>query len=149
MGNKNKKLKGIAQEQKKQLSISSKSTDGEKMVWIFSEVDNDGDFKFDPHRDDFNSEDIFDKLIYFSKRTWGELRNDTHDDGKSKHHFLADATLSKKAEERISRLKLEESRDQIYSLRLTNKCRIIGLRDEERFIVKWYDPEHGFCPGIK
>lgn len=143
----NKQLKRSNVKQSRQIVQPYASSDGERMIWVFSNVDVDGIFKFDPHREDFDTEDVFDKLIQFSKRTWSELRSETHDVGKSKHHFLSDATLSKEAEERIVRLHMEEDRDRIFSLRLTNKIRIIGLRDRERFIVKWYDPNHGFCPS--
>lgn len=144
-----KKLKGISREQSKRLVITSASSENERMVWIFSDVDMDGPFRFDPNREDFDHKRVLDALIQYSKRTWAEVKKDTHDGAKSKHHFLSDATLSREAEERISRLKLEEDRDQIYSLHLTNQLRIIGLRKQERFIVKWYDPKHQFCPSTK
>jgi hypothetical protein len=31
-------------------------------------------------------------------------------------------------------------------MRLNSETRVIGLREGERFIVKWFDPNHGFCP---
>ena len=125
------------------------STDTRCLIWIFDAVDVDGDFNFDPKRSDFDAEEIFAKLIHFSKRTWSEIKKDTHDDGRSKHHFLNDARLSPEAEKRISRLNLDDQRDQIFSLSLSNMCRIIGLRDHEYFRVKWFDPKHKFCPSQK
>lgn len=149
MANKGKKLKGLDKAQGKRIASVPVSTDNQKMIWVFDSVDVDGIFCFDPHREDFDAEDIFDKLLNFSKKSWSELRRETHDYGKSKHHFLADAELSKEAEERIAKLHLEDDRDRIYSLRLENLTRIIGIRDGEKFVVKWYDPKHQFCPSSK
>lgn len=146
---KKKELQYASSGSKKHIIQQPVSTDNERMIWIFSEIDTDGLFRFDPYREDFCANEIFDKLIQFNKRTWSELRKETHDNGKSCHHILSDSKLSKEAEERIEHLKLNDRRDQIFSLRLNNKCRIIGLRDGAKFIVKWYDPEHRFCPSSK
>lgn len=144
-----KQVKQANNPQQKQVIQRAVSTDNQKMVWVFDSVDTDDCFRFDPNRGDFDAADIFDKLIHYSKRTWSDLKKETHDEGKSKHHFLDKARFSPEAESRISKLHLEERRDQIFSLHLTNRCRIIGLREQERFIVKWYDPEHKFCPSRK
>lgn len=146
---KKKELQYAPSSSKKHIIQRPVSTDNEHMIWIFSEVDVDGLFRFDAYRKDFRADEIFDKLIQFSKRTWSELKKETHDKGKSSHHFLSDTMLSREAEERISCLRLDERRDQIFSVHLNNKCRIIGLRDGAKFIVKWYDPEHQFCPSTK
>ncbi len=146
---KKKQVKQANNSQQKQVIQQPVSTDGQNMIWVFDSVDTDGCFRFDPKRNDFDAADIFDKLIHYSKRTWSELKKETHDAGRSKHHFLDRANLSPDAEFRISKLHLEEQRDQIFSLHLENRCRIIGLREHEKFIVKWYDPRHEFCPSQK
>ena len=46
-------------------------------------------------------------------------------------------------------MQLEESSDQLYSIALQNKLRIVGLRDKDRFHVLWYDPEHEVCTSQK
>ncbi len=149
MAKNQKRTSGLNAKREKQTRFEKSSTDNDLMLWDFSNVDADDCFKFDPYREDFEAKEIFSKVIYFSQRTWSELKKDTHDRGKSKHHFLADAVLSNEAERRISKLRLEERRDQIFSIRLTNTIRIIGLREGARFVVKWFDPEHKFCPSSK
>ena len=125
----------------------SNSTEDCKIVWVFDSVDVDGVFAFDTSRGDMDGTFILEKIIQFSRRTWGEIRKDTHDkSNKSQHHFLSEDGLSQDAKDRIARLKLAEKTDQIYSIRLSNKIRIIGLRDGAYFIVKWYDPLHRFYP---
>ena len=58
-------------------------------------------------------------------------------------------SLSKEARDRITALVLEEDTDRIFSFAFQNRLRIIGLRENEKFHVKWYDPGHRFCISKK
>jgi len=123
------------------------STDNCKMIWVFDSVDNDGVFRFDPNRPDMNCVDILDKIIQYSKRTWADIKSEKHDNGKTKHHLLDVDGLSKAALERVQKLKVDISAENIFSIRINNLTRIIGLRDGEKFIIKWFDPAHNFYPA--
>lgn len=58
----------------------------------------------------------------YSRMKWQDIETQTHDRGKSKHHFLKSLdSLSPEAWERI--------------------------REWEEFHVVWYDPKHEFCPS--
>ena len=119
----------------------------EKVVWVFDMIDTSGPFAFDVNRKEFEHKDFLEKMLYYSRMTWAEIRRQTHDGGKSKHHYLTEVErLSKAAQKRIKELKLDEDTDRIYSFALNNKLRIIGLRDREKFHVLWYDAEHEVCP---
>ncbi|MCL2015616.1 MAG: hypothetical protein FWG68_05145 [Defluviitaleaceae bacterium] len=124
----------------------NESTDNCKMIWIFDSVDNDGVFRFDPSRSDMNCADILDKILQYSKRTWADIKSEKHDNGKTKHHFLTGKGFSKAALERIDKLQIETANENIFSIRINNLTRIIGLRDGEKFITKWFDPDHNFYP---
>jgi len=39
--------------------------------------------------------------------------------------------------------------DSIFSFALTNKIRLIGLKEGRVFYVIWYDPNHDFYPVNK
>ena len=125
------------------------STDARKQIWIFDSVDNDGDFRFAPGKE--HSEQVLDKIVHYSKRKWSEIKSEGHGaEGKSKHHYLDFDSLSPAAKKRVDALCLnEDDKESIFSMRLEGKIRIIGLRDGEKFIVKWFDPNHGFCPSTK
>lgn len=56
-------------------------------------------------------------------------------------------TLSRAAVERLTDLHLEEFVDNLYSLRLNNTHRIIGIRDRQVFQILWWDPDHKVCPS--
>lgn len=51
-------------------------------------------YAFDVNRPDFDHKEVLGKMINYSSMTWGEVKRQTHDDGKSKHHFLAPGSLS-------------------------------------------------------
>lgn len=126
---------------------SSGSSDDECVVWKFDKLDKGGEFAFNIDCDGFRHHDFLDKMIIYSNRKWSEIKRDTHDKAKSKHHFLESNELSKAAQERIRKLKLEEYSDSIFSFSFDNKLRVIGIREDELFHVVWYDPEHKFCPS--
>jgi hypothetical protein len=131
----------------KQTVRSTNSSDNSKIIWAFDNLDNDGCFKFDVSREDFEHQEVLDKIIKYSSMTWREILQQTHDGGKSKHHFLRYESLSGEAQMRLQSKKLEEASDSIFSFALTNLLRIIGIRDKEKFHVLWYDPEHKVCPS--
>ena len=134
---------------KKTIKPVSYSTDGEKIVWMFDKIDRNGSFAFDIHRSDFRSDIIMEKLIDYSSMTWDEIKKQTHDKGKSKHHLLSIDSLSKDAFERLKAKQLEEESDSIFSFALQNKLRVVGIREGRYFHVIWYDPEHRICPATK
>lgn len=133
---------------KRTIKQNSGSND-KKPIWLFSELDRAGSFAFDVTRPCFEHKLFMDKMISYSGMTWNEILAQTHDKGKSKHHFLNYDELSGEAKERITRLSLDEDTDRIFSFAFQNKLRIIGFRQDEFFYVKWYDPEHKFCPSEK
>ncbi len=140
-----KKIKAQQQGQLQKTSTSfDRSTDDKNVIWVFDKLDKGGEFAFNIDGDGFRHHDFLDKMICYSNRKWSEVKRDTHDKGKSKHHFLEIDTLSKAAQERIKKLKLEEFSDAIFSFAFDNKWRVIGIRENELFHVVWYDPEHKF-----
>lgn len=135
--------------QKKAVRSTSASSDSEKIIWVFDKPDTDGEFAF--RIADMSDRDIrivFDKMMLYESMTWSEAKQQTHDkDARSKHHHLDFEGMSKQAQDRIRKLDLGEETDAVFSFALTNKLRIIGIRDGRLFHVKWYDPEHRFYPS--
>lgn len=125
------------------------STDNEYVVWCFDMLDKTGEFAFDLERKDFDHKEILGKIIDYSNMTWSQIKEQTHDRGKSKHHLLDFTSLSKEAQECIKRRKLDDRLDSIFSFAFQNKLRIIGIRQHEKFHAVWFDPQHKFCPSKK
>ena len=141
--------KGSYSASKKTVSSESHSTDGKKVVWCFDMIDRSGKFAFDLEREEFQHKEFMQKMVDYSSMTWSEVKRQTHDNGKSKHHFLSEDSLSKEALVRMQSRQLGEYSDSIFSFALQNKLRIVGIREDEHFHVLWYDPEHEICPSKK
>ena len=123
------------------------SSEGQKVIFLFDRIDRDGKFAFDVSRADFDHKGFLQKVIEYSGMTWAEIRKQTHDAGKSKHHYLTEVSrYSSEAQARIVKLRLTQDTDRIYSFAFGNKLRIIGLREREKFHVVWYDANHEFYP---
>ena len=92
--------------------------------------------------------DIFTSLKNFELSTWGDIEKATHDDGRSKNHFLKISELSKTAQRRLEELKLDDN-ESIFSLRLDNKKRILGFRTLNYMDILWIDLNHEVCLSTK
>ncbi len=123
--------------QKKTSKLNNDSSDGEKVIWVFDGVDKNGKFAFslDNIEKDSNLKEIFDKLLGYSSMTWAEVKSQTHDKGKSKHHNLNRQKLSKYAMNRVQAICDEDDYDSIFSFALQNKLRIIGVRKRNFFML--------------
>lgn len=135
--------------QKQTIQRQGYSSDNKKAIWRFDMIDRSGKFAFDVSNSNFPHQIIVEKLISYSSMTWGEIKRQTHDNGKSKHHIISVDSMCNEAVSRLVKRELEEYSDSIFSFALTNKLRVIGIKDEEHFHVLWYDPEHEICPSKK
>lgn len=133
----------------KRTNISRNSSDNKCPIWIFTEIDRSGEYAFDVRRIGDKSSLVLEKMISYSSMTWRDIMNQTHDDNRSKNHFLAPESISTAAIKRLEAKHLEDYSDNIFSFALTNKIRIVGIRDNEIFKVLWYDPNHEICPSMK
>lgn len=136
------------QKSKKTVVKIKSSSDNKNVIWRFDWIDMSGKFAFNINRYDFQHKDVLEKIIEYSSMTWADIKKQTHDYGKSKHHYLAVDKLSKDAKDRLNTKKLMDYNDSIFSFALTNKLRIVGIRSEEFFYVLWYDPNHEVCPSV-
>ena len=68
---------------------------------------------------------------------------------KKQNHGVQLHKLSLVAQKRIKVLGYDADLEQIYSLRLSNKERIWGIRECNVFQLLWWDPQHQVCPSIK
>ena len=82
------------------------------------------------------------KLCDFETMTWAQIKGAAG--GRrhgTNHHSLAIVDdLSDEATRRARALRLGV--DELFSLRLTGRKRLIGIRSGRHFKVLWYDPEH-------
>ena len=129
--------------------IGPKSYKNCKVVWMFDLIDKNGPYAFNIEDADFKHKDFIEKMINYSSMTWDEIDKQTHDKGKSKNHYLKIDSINNKAIQRLDDLKLETKSDDLYSIAFTNILRIIGIREDDRFHILWYDKNHEVCPSSK
>ena len=77
-------------------------------------------------------DNLFPKLQAFETMTWSEL-------GENGSHSVSFDSLIPKAQKRLEDLKIDDI-DELYSLRLTGKERIWGVRDRNILKLLWWDP---------
>ena len=142
-----KSTKGHSQDTRKRTSTAVNSSDSRCPIWLFDRIDKKGAFAFDINAPYFDHKDFLSKMIEYSSMTWAEIKKQTHDMDKSKHHYLVYSALSKDARDRIDDLNMFDLTDAIFSFAFNNTLRIIGFRDNEYFHVVWYDRNHQFCPS--
>lgn len=149
LGNKN--IRGVSK-----ISISKKSvrqvsnpqsTDGQTIAWQFHRRDHE-DSKWGWSRmGDAHVESILKKhLHHLETMTWNELLRASG--GRSQgnnHHSISVDRLSDSAIQRLVDLKLDDI-DELFSLRLTGKIRLWGIKDGRVLKLLWYDEEHTVYP---
>ena len=87
----------------------------------------------------------------YDSRTWGEILRDTRGKGRESRgnssHPIPVASLSRDARHRLQEeLKMVEV-SHLFSLYLSPKERIYGVRQGSVLDILWYDPKYEVCPS--
>lgn len=93
--------------------------------------------QFDPSQ----LQEVFQKIFESQKLTWQDLRNNGS-------HPVDRTDLCPEAQKRLILLQKEDL-DQLFSLRLTGRKRIWGIKEGNIFWILWWDPYHQVCPSLK
>lgn len=109
-------------------------------VWRVRQMDFDGPFGFCvlPAA---AAQKILSKLGDFEGMTWQDIE-------RGGSHNVSVEKLSKAARDRLTEIN-QDDLDELFSLRLSGKERIWGIRDRAVLRLLWWDPEHEVCPSIK
>ncbi|MEH3100246.1 hypothetical protein [Sphingomonas adhaesiva] len=108
--------------------------------WTSNGIDLDGPYGWKNLTAEVLLCSIIPKLHDFEKMTWGEI------DGPTGSHFVDVTAITKDARKRLPQIGILDV-DQLFSLRITGKSRIWGIRDVAVLRVLWWDPEHLVCPS--
>jgi len=109
-------------------------------VWSLAILDLDGAFGWQHLRPD-QLEALLARLRDLEKLTWNEILVK----GKRHNHHIPMGNCSKTARKRLRELKLDDI-DDVLSLRINSRARVIGILDGFVARVLWWDPEHKVCP---
>ena len=108
-------------------------------AWRFSVMDFEGPFHCNV--DGTTAMNIHGKLKGFETMSWIEIES-----GGS--HNVSKDKLDPAAKKRLATLKQDDV-DELFSLRLTGKQRVWGIREVNVLKILWWDPEHSVCPAPK
>ena len=117
------------------------SFDSERIAWHINTLDIDGPWgwtKIDPGT---LWDRIHDRLANLESMTWSQIKTD-----KKHFHSIEKTNLSKEAQQRLEEIDQDDI-DEVFSLRVSGKERIFGIRDRHILKLLWWDPNHEVCPS--
>ncbi len=119
----------------------------QQVCFLFSTFDLDGPWGISAIKE-HDWIDLFKKIEGYQTMLWKDMI-DGH--GKPNHEIKTEH-LSKKAQTRINELDLDA--DTIFSMHITGKVRLYGVRDRRECKLLWFDPWHDIqdkavCPSNK
>lgn len=92
-----------------------------------------------------NLEKVLNGLKSYEDFTWQDIVTMSHDKGgKTKNHSVKLDGLTREAQKRLNEIKNDDI-VEVFSLRLNNLFRIIGIRDGAVLHILWIDPDHKVC----
>lgn len=143
---KNKKIpsKAIDSSYKKEVRVGQgipASYDSFEPSWKFSLIDLDGPWGWNNISSDNRWEILFNKVNLKEHANWAMLKS-------SGSHNVSIDKLNKKAKARLIEIGHDDI-DELFSLRVSGKERIWGIRDRYALKIIWWDPKHEVCPSLK
>lgn len=120
---------------------SAKSGDGEIISWHLRTADLEGPWGWKSCNPQAFWDLIGAKIGSFEQMTWGEIV-------RGGSHSVPIGKLVPDAQKRLSEINQDDV-DDLFSLRLSGKQRILGIRTRSILKVLWWDPEHTACPSEK
>jgi hypothetical protein len=114
---------------------------GELPLWAFRIVDLDGPWCWSK-MDGGVLRDVLDRLKQLETMSWHEIES------KTGSHFIetGDTGFCKQARDRLAEIRQDDA-DALFSLRVTGRRRIWGIRDGGILRILWWDPEHEVYPS--
>lgn len=108
-------------------------------VWAFRIVDLGGPWCWTV-LDGRSLGEVLGRFRAFESMTWEQI------DGPTGSHAVEPWKLSKPAQRRLREIHQDDA-SELFSLRITGRCRVWGILDEHILRILWWDPEHQVCPS--
>lgn len=119
----------------------ARSAQFEHPAWQFQMMDFGGPFC--PSKMDAEMmRKVHRQLAKYEKMRWQEIV-ETH-----QNHYLSLDKLSGEARHRLEEIQLDDT-DELFSLRIEAKPRVIGLRKHAVLQILWWDPQHKVSPSTR
>lgn len=111
------------------------------IIFRFNLIDGDGPFGWRTAQGEHLWSHVKQRIASVETMTWQELMQG------GDNHTLSASSLSREASRRLGELGQEDASDTLFSMRVTGRMRIIGIRDRRYFRILWWDPAHGVSPS--
>jgi hypothetical protein len=143
-GHTQSRVKKTSQKDNKFLRISQPpNSDHEKLSWQIHLLDFEGPWGWgDMDADTLKY--IHGKLAQFETMTWAEINHPN-----TGCHPIKIKDLCSEAQKRLTELKVIRFEEELFSLRLSGKERLWGIRERHFFKILWWDPRHEVYPVSK
>ena len=128
----------------KPLRVSQRfNSDHEKLSWQIRLLDFDGPWGWGD-MDAKTLKYVHGKLAQFESMTWAEVNHPN-----TGCHPIKVRDLCNEARKRLAEIKVIEFEEELFSLRLSGKERLWGIREHHLFKILWWDPRHDVYPVSK
>jgi hypothetical protein len=117
------------------------SAGGAAPLWAFRVVDLGGPWCWSA-LDGSGLRVVLQRLKEMETMTWSSIESGTGS------HFVDVGSLSKPARDRLAIIQQDDT-DALFSLRITGRRRVWGIRASAVLKVLWWDPLHEVCPSPK
>lgn len=87
-------------------------------------------------------DELLERFRRWETMTWKQILAE----GRKQNHAIDVSKCSVEAQERLRYLKLDDQ-EQLMSLSVNSKARVIGILDRATFRILWWDPDHQICPS--
>jgi hypothetical protein len=115
---------------------------GAKFCWRVTDIDWDGPWGWSQASCRQLLDDVLPRLHDLESMTWGQV------DGPTGSHYVEATAIVPEARRRLTEIGKDEQA-RLFSLRITGRIRLWGIRDIAVLRVLWWDPEHSVCPSLK
>jgi hypothetical protein len=88
---------------------------------------------------------ILERLKELERLTWKEIV--TNPGHSHNHHYMDQSVICGEAKGRLEALQIDVER--VFSIRITSKERLWGIREAACFRILWWDPDHSVYPVAK
>jgi len=116
------------------------NSDHEKLSWQIRMLDFEGSWGWGD-MDAKTLKYVHGKLAQFETMTWAEVNHPN-----TGCHPIKIKDLCSEAQKRLADIKVVEFEEELFSLRLSGKERLWGIRDHHLFQILWWDPSHEVYP---
>jgi len=123
----------------KTASSTPSSVKNKRFRWNTESADLGGEYGWDKVEKDTLLKEVIPKLHDYENMTWGEIEG-------TESHFVDLDKCSREARKRLKEIELDDI-EQLFSLRMNGKKRILGRRQGSILYLLWWDPEHQVCPS--